>query len=122
MDAAQHRPKALIDLWDVTDLDQAFGPRITWPDRLDPEVRAVPRQYTDAVSTLFFRGGRLADVGFALRPDVDAKRFYGCLRAILGSFDPPHEVKEAVAGSLVARYCDPLPTAASSNEGADPCP
>jgi len=53
----------------------------------------VPREYVNAVSNLFFNGGQLPQ----LAPGVDAREAAHRLRALLSSFAPPHESKEATA-------------------------
>lgn len=54
---------------------------------------AVPREYINAASDLFFNGGKLPN----LAPGVDRREAARRLRALLCSFAPSHESKEATA-------------------------
>lgn len=96
--------KPLVPVWEITDAEVICGAKIKWPDRRDPRLKDVPEKFKDVANALFFKGGKLSDHGLSLRPDTPAN-FMKCLRAVLCSFEPPHEVKEAVAGSLLQHYC-----------------
>lgn len=98
--------KPLVELWDVKDADVAFGGGVKWPSRTDPKLNDVSEDCVRIANTLFFNGGKLADHNRTLKPGVDSARFHNCLRAVLCSFEPPHEVKEAVAGSMIEHYTD----------------
>lgn len=92
-----------------TDLDMVFG-----ADLKDyPPYDAIPEQFrrgntaaNDAVSSLFFRGGKLDDFGLRLKSGVDPNAFYGALKAMLCSFAPKHEHKEAACAWLVSEYTE----------------
>lgn len=76
-----------------------------------PSWDDIPNEYTerrhptvDIVRSLFFSGGKLADHGKALSPHVSADEFYSTLNALLRSFEPKHEVKEATVAMLIDAY------------------
>lgn len=84
-----------ITFWpipDVSDVEIAFGANKRWyfPRQQLPEV---PQRYTDTVRRLFFKGGKLPD----LPAQVDQKQAARFFRALLGSWEPSHEQKEATA-------------------------
>lgn len=91
-------------------LDMAFGARL----KDYPPYAEIPEQFKrhgapecKAVSALFFRGGTLADHGRKLKPGVDKAAFFSSLRAMLSSFEPKHEHKEAACAWLMAEYTEP---------------
>lgn len=55
------------------------------------ELPKVPREYSEYVSNLFFNGGELPDFD----PRVDRKKARYAVNALLRSFAPAHEQKEA---------------------------
>lgn len=76
----------------INDLDMVFGKGVKFFDRHN--LPNVPRKFTQAASSLFFNGGEIPE----FEPDIDRQDAARMLRAMLGSFDPPHESKEATAG------------------------
>lgn len=91
-------------------LDAAFGARMSDYPKYDD----IPKQFRDgytphnkAVSALFFKGGKLADHGLKLKSSVDSSEFYGTLKSLLCSFDPPHEHKDAACAWLLAECTEP---------------
>lgn len=92
-----------------TNLDCAFGARLA--DY--PPAATIPDEFWNhsspankVVSTLFSKGGKLDDFGLRLKPGIDPSAFYGALKAMLGSFDPKHERKEAACAWLVSEYTE----------------
>lgn len=90
-------------------VDAAFGARL----RDYPKMEALPEEYRRGhadgcriFSKLFFGGGRLSDHGRSLKAGVDSGRFYTALRALMSSFDPPHELKTATCGLLIDTYTE----------------
>ena len=99
---------------EFTAVDAAFGARLADYPKRD----ALPDDYMShrapgckIASALFLGGGSLADHGRTLKPGVDSVEFHTALRALLCSFDPPHEVKEATAGLLIDTYTTPTGSA-----------
>ena len=95
-----------------TGLDAAFG-----ADRRDyPNEGAIPEEYQrglakgcEIFSALFFNGGTLDAHGRKLRDGVDAAAFYATLRALMCSFAPQHQIKEATCGWLIDTYTEATP-------------
>lgn len=92
-----------------TGLDCAFGARMSdYPpyDSIPEEFRRGHSVANRVVSTIFFRGGKLEDFGLRLKAGVHPTAFYGALKAMLCSFDPKHEHKEAACAWLVSEYTE----------------
>lgn len=91
-------------------ISAAFGARLKdYPKYEDiPEVfRRGNTPFNKAVSSLFFTGGSLQDHGLKLKAGTDRGEFFTALRALLTSFDPKHEHKEATAAWLLSEYTEP---------------
>lgn len=92
-----------------TNLDCAFGAVI----RDYPPFEAIPEQFqrgnspaNKVVSQLFFKGGSLDEFGLRVKAGVDRSAFYGALKAMLCSFAPKHEHKEAACAWLVSEFTE----------------
>lgn len=95
-----------------TGADLAFGARLSdYPayDSIPEQFRRGHSPANKIVSTLFFKGGQLADFGLRLKAGVNPAAFFGALKAMLGSFDPKHEHKEAACAWLVDEFTEPKP-------------
>jgi len=100
-------------------LDAAFGAK----DSDYPRYESIPAEFkrfrgnrhVDAVSGLFFNGGKLADHGLTIKEGVDREAFMTALQALLSSFAPEHELKIATCGWLLSEYTDEIPTKARSD-------
>jgi len=97
-----------------TGLDAAFGADL----RDYPPYKDIPEQFrrgntpfNDAVSALFFKGGKLEDFGLRLKPETNASAFFAALRSLLCSFAPPHEHKDAACAWLLSEYTELAPSA-----------
>jgi hypothetical protein len=91
--------------------DAAFGAnRADYPNEKDiPETYLRGRSKGGKVfSELFFNGGKLEDHGLKLKSDVNSSEFYSTLRALMSSFEPKHEIKEATCGWLIEECTDPI--------------
>lgn len=92
-------------------LDAAFG-----ADEKDyPSYSAIPDEfkrgsniYNKAFNGLFFNGGKLEDFGISMKPGTDKAALFATLRALMSSFAPKHEVKEATVAWLLSEYTEPL--------------
>ena len=92
-----------------TNLDAAFGAELSdYPpyDMIPEELRGGHTKFNAAVSTLFFKGGSLTDVGLKLKDGVDRSDFFGALQSMLGSFAPKHEHKDAACAWLMSEYTE----------------
>lgn len=92
-----------------TGLDCAFGADI----KDYPPYGAIPEEFKDGnapankvVSFLFFKGGSLEQFGLRLKVGIDRDAFYGALRAMLCSFTPKHEHKEAACAWLINEFTE----------------
>jgi len=78
-----------------------------------PKYEDIPEQFrrgntpfNKAVSGLFFKGGRLEDYGLRLKAGTDRGAFFLALRALIGSFAPKHELKDATCAWLLSEYAE----------------
>jgi hypothetical protein len=78
---------------EFSDPELAFGAgEASYFDRRNlPEV---PRKFKDDAMRLFYEGGKFPEFG----ADVDAAKAKRAIRALLSSFAPSHEAKEATVG------------------------
>lgn len=67
------------------------------------EFRRGSNYWCQLVSKLFFDGGQLPDT----KPGIDRSAALLHFRAVLGSFAPKHEHKEAGCAYLLSLWCDP---------------
>ena len=74
-----------------------------------PPMSEIPEEFREhrgawcvIAMRLFFSGGRFPHV----KPGIDADQAERHLMAVLGSFDPKHEHKEAAAGWLLSMWCE----------------
>lgn len=95
---------------DLDGVDATFGASL----KAYPKYEAIPEpfrrgntKFNDAVSGLFFRGGKLEDFGLRLKADTNRLRFFTAMRALLSSFEPQHEHKEATVAWLLSEYAEP---------------
>lgn len=117
-DAARERHKEkpmteTIDIPEVTDLDCAFPTRYRellpkWEELTDQEKR-MSGPYCDAVSSIFFSGGKLIDHGLKIKDGVDSKKVHRYIRATLGDFGPSHEHKIGGIAHMLAKWCEVAP-------------
>ena len=94
-----------LDFPPVTDADVAFGgfPAEWFYDTLKTHDEKSSRKWDDMASKLFFSGGKVpTNKGL---PEEYTRRGLRMLRAVLGSFRPSHEHKEAVAGLILKSIC-----------------
>lgn len=100
------------------DIDAAFGADASayaFFKNLPEEYQRGRAEGCKIASRLFFGEGKLEDYGRALKSGVQADHFFRTLRAMLISFQPQHEVKEACCGALIDACTGPLPHEAPSS-------
>ena len=95
---------------EVDDLDCVFQTRWRdllpkWAD-LTKEEQAMRGPFCDALSALFFSGGKLADHGITVKAGFDTAKIYRYIRATLGDFGPSHEHKIGGIAHMLAKWCD----------------
>ena len=98
-----------VDIPDVSDVDCAFPTR--WRDLLPPEEalsddeRHMRGPFCDAISSLFYKGGKLADHNIEVRDGYDATKVTRYIRATLGDFGPPHQHKIGGIAHALSKWC-----------------
>jgi hypothetical protein len=95
---------------DFNGIDATFGAKLTaYPkyETIPASFRGGNTPFNRAVSGLFFRGGTLEDHGLRLKPTTNRARFFTTIKALLCSFDPPHELKDATVAWLLSEYAEP---------------
>lgn len=83
-------------------------------ETIPPEFkRHNGNDFVRAVSTWFFRGAKregndlvIGDHRFTAKQGVDARKALAAIQAVLGSFEPKHEVKEAACGYMLSEWFD----------------
>jgi hypothetical protein len=106
----------MIPVPQVDRLDVTFG-NIKHMPRYDTLPADFKRHdgnaYVKAASTWFFSGAKgspngitIGDVTFKAKPGVEAVKALAAIKAILGSFEPKHEHKEAGCAFLLAEWFD----------------
>lgn len=104
----------LASIPEVTDADCAFPTRWQtllpkWED-LTKDEKACRGPFCDAISRVFFSGGKLADHGITFKDGVDSRKVHRYLRATMGDFGPSHEHKIGGIAHMLAQWCDINPT------------
>lgn len=98
---------------DFDGISVAFGADLKdYPkyEAIPEEFRRGNNKFNSAVSGLFFKGGKLEDFGLRLKPTTNSALFFTAMRALLRSFAPPHELKEATVAWLLSEYAELLPS------------
>lgn len=94
---------------EVSDADCAFQGRWRellpkWED-LTKDEKHYRGPFCEAVSSLFFSGGKLTDHGITFKPGVDGTKVMRYIRATLGDFGPSHEHKIGGIAHMLAKWC-----------------
>lgn len=106
----------MLNIPDVTGADMAFGSIKHMPkyDTLPADFkRHNGNEYCKAISQWFYRGAQSSPNGltidgvtFAAKPGVDYRKALAAIKAILGSFEPKHEHKEAACAFMLSEWFD----------------
>jgi hypothetical protein len=100
-----------MEIQDVSDLEMAFPADV---EKLMPAWEEIPREFkysfavrgmnrwADIASDLFFHG--LKGATFTPKPGIDTTKALRHIKAILGSFAPRHEHKEAAVAYLLSEW------------------
>jgi hypothetical protein len=103
----------VIDIPEVTDADIAFPTRyrqlLPPMSDLTKDERAMRGPFCDAVSSIFYSGGKLADHGITMKPGVDSAKVMRYLRATLGDWGPSQEHKIGGIAHMLAKWCEISP-------------
>ncbi|MDR5728890.1 MAG: hypothetical protein RB191_15845 [Terriglobia bacterium] len=102
----------------VPDLD---GPSVVFGNiKFMPKMADIPEEFhrhsnvfVSAVSTWFFSGAKFESgvltVGskrFKAAPGIDANKALRAIKAVLGSWEPKHQEKEAACGYMLSQWFD----------------
>lgn len=89
---------------EITDLDAAFG-----TTKGLPEYSQIPKQFKDGstkwnklFSDAFYSG--IKSLKLAPKNGIDSAKAWRHIRALMGSFQPRHEHKEAGCAYLMSQY------------------
>jgi hypothetical protein len=104
---------------EISGAEIAFGPsKIS--DYL-PAMAEIPKEfhrssndYVRIVSSIFFSGGSVAN--WVAKPGIDKKVALNHFRAVLGSFAPKHEHKEAGCAYMLSEWFTPESLGIKSQE------
>jgi hypothetical protein len=103
------KPPVEFPVPELTGLDAAFGAQrkhyLTGEQLGEWGNLGMRSPFHEAAAGLFYKGGKLDDYGLTIRPDLDRGKVYVALRALLGSFDPPHEIKIGTVAVALANWC-----------------
>ena len=106
----------MLAIPELSAVDVAFGnikhmPRYeTLPEDFK---RHSGNDYTKAISSWFFSGAKgtpdgliIEGMRFTAKPGVDKAKALAAIRAVLGSFEPKHEHKEAGCAFMLSEWFD----------------
>lgn len=86
--------------------------------RAYPKREDIPAQFYNgntpfnrAFSTLFYKGGSLDQFGLSFKAGINRAQAMTALRALMCSFAPKHEIKEATVAWALSEWCDLAPKA-----------
>jgi hypothetical protein len=110
----------MLAIPEMTGADVAFG-----NVKHMPKYEAIPEdfkrhngnEFCSAISKWFFKGAQKAPDGiiidgkqFTAKPGVDLSKALAAIRAVLGSFEPKHEHKEAACAFMLSEWFDIAPS------------
>jgi hypothetical protein len=95
-----------MDIPTISDLDVAFGTTKGLPayNSIPDEFKSGRTKWNDLFSAWFFGG--LKSLKIAAKQDIDKSAALKHIRALMKSFDPKHEHKEAGVAYLMSQYFD----------------
>ena len=104
-----------ITMPEVTNHDVMYAERAMellpkW-EELTPDEQKGRGPFCEAVQSLFFSGGTLAEHGIFPKPGVELRDVMRYLHATMPSFSPRHEHKIGGVGHMLAKWCDHNPSA-----------
>lgn len=114
----------MLNVPEMTAADVAFGNIKHMPkyETLPADFkRHNGNEYTRAISSWFFNGAEKAPNGiilngdtFTAKPGVDAGKALAAIRAVLGSFEPKHEHKEAACAFMLSEWFEKTPSSVAA--------
>lgn len=102
-------PVADNNIPEVSDADCVFQGRWRellpkWED-LTKEEQAMRGPFCDALSSIFFKGGKLVDHGIHVKDGFDSAKVHRYIKATLGDFGPSHEHKIGGIAHMLKKWC-----------------
>lgn len=114
-------------LFEIDDVEAAWGckadryvgcGRYENGKRIGSRIERLLRDEREAAAALFYRGGRLTDHGFVVKPDLDPTAAHRAIGSLLRSFAPSHEEKMGTVALAIHRWCDRCEPTASAEQSA----
>src|SRR6185437_15064291 len=106
----------MLAIPELSQADVAFGNIKHMPryETLPPDFkRHNGNDFVRAISTWFFKGAKGTPDGliidgmkFTTKAGVDRAKALGAIKAVLGSFEPKHEHKEAACAYMLSEWFD----------------
>lgn len=105
----------MLAIPELTGADVAFGNIKHMPKygMIPEEFKRSSNPYVDAVSSWFFSGAKgtpdglvIGKMKFTAKPGVDRTKALAAIKAVLGSFEPKHEHKEAACAFMLSEWFD----------------
>lgn len=109
----------MLTIPELTVADVALGSIKHMPkyETLPEDFKHLSNVFCKAVSDWFFDGAKKVPNGiilggkqFTAKPGVDAPKALAAIRAVLGSFEPKHEHKEAACAFMLSEWFDVEPS------------
>lgn len=103
----------MLPVPDLAAVDVAFGNIKHMPkyETLPDDFKRGHNEYCDAVSAWFFSGAKgtpdgliIDGVRFTAKAGVDRDKALRAIKAVLGSFEPKHEHKEAACAFMLSEW------------------
>ena len=101
----------MFKIIDVSDLDVAFGGKIK---ELMPRMEDIPKEFKtgrtkwNKITSRWFFAGLSKNTVFSPKEGVDTRKALKHVSAILGSFEPKHEHKEAGVAFLLSEWFEDI--------------
>lgn len=94
---------------DFTDAEAAFGAKrgaYLSQEAMGPDFYGERNVFTRHASSLFFSGGSILPDGYRWKADIDRSKAARAIKALLCSFDPPHEIKIGTVGYALSQWTE----------------
>lgn len=100
----------MYEIQNVTDIDVVFGTKaldlMPTYNKIPDEFKNGDTKWNKVVNTWFYRG--LKNAQFTPKDGVDKNKALKHIKAIMGSFEPKHEHKEAGCAYLLSEWFEDI--------------
>lgn len=105
----------MLTIPEMNGLDVAFGNISHMPkyETVPDDFKRGSNVYCRAISSWFFSGAKgtpdgliIGDAKFSAKPGVDRNKALAAIKAVLGSYEPKHEHKEAACAYMLSEWFD----------------